>query len=496
MKYKNPIIPGFHPDPSICRDGNDYYLVTSSFEYLPGVPLFHSTNMVDWEQIGHCLTRPSQIDLKDAPCSGGIFAPTIRKHEGRFYMITTNIAKGTFYVYSDDLQKGWSDPIFLEPMIKGIDPSFYFEDGRTYVQLSSFQEGIVQFEMDIETGKVLGEVQCITKGCGGRDVEAPHIYKINNFYYLLCAEGGTRDGHMVTIQRSEQLWGPYQPCPHNPILTNRDQGRNPLQGCGHGDLIEDAHGEWWMVALAYRPYKHKHVLGRETILLPVTWSKDGWPIVHKGYAECDMDIDRTWVANPQTEMIRDDFDEAALSYTWNYLRSFLNTYSLTKQKGCLTLFGNDHTLDECNSPAFIAHRQQHQHFDASTYMDVILNNEQDEAGMAIYMDTNHHMELGVHKKEQEYYVFVRKHVGEISFISKEIKIPGNTIHLRIQGNNTHYTFAYGLKEDEWLYLDETLCKHVSTEVADSAFTGVYIGMYAYHHAEAAYDWFDYSERKE
>lgn len=495
MKYTNPIIPGFHPDPSVCRDGNDYYLVTSSFEYLPGVPLFHSTNMVDWKQIGHCLNRPSQIDLENTPCSGGIFAPTIRKHKDRFYMITTNIKVGTFYVYSNNLQEGWSDPIFLNPMIEGIDPSFFFEDDHTYVQLSSFQAGILQFEIDIETGQVIGDVHTISTGCGGRDVEAPHIYKIHNMYYLLCAEGGTRDGHMVTIQRSDNLWGPFIACPNNPILTNRDQGRNPLQGCGHGDLIQDEHGEWWMVALAYRPYKHKHVLGRETILLPVTWSKDGWPIVHKGYAECEIEVDRNIETHSTPTITRDHFDSETLAYAWNFLRSFDSEYSLTKRKSHLSLLGNAVTLNECNSPAFIARRQQHHHFYATVKMEVQLETAQAEAGIAIYMDTHHHMEFGVHKKDGELFVFVRKHIGEIEIISKEMKITSNIMYLRIQGNEKTYTFSYENSENDWISLDETLCSHVSTEVSDSAFTGVYIGMYAYYQAIAYFDYFDYEEMK-
>ena len=220
MKFTNPVIPGFHPDPSVCRVGEDFFLVTSSFEYFPGVPLFHSRDLVHWRQIGHCLNRAAQLQLDEAWCSGGIFAPTLRHHRGRFYMITTNFcARCHTLVQAADPAGDWSDPVLLQ--IGGIDPSLFFDDdGRCYVSATG-QDGILQAELDPATGNLLGEPRSIWAGTGGCYPEAPHTYKINGLYYLMISEGGTEYGHMETIARSASVWGPYAPCPHNPIQIGR-----------------------------------------------------------------------------------------------------------------------------------------------------------------------------------------------------------------------------------------------------------------------------------
>ena len=223
MKYTNPIIPGFYPDPSICRVGEDYYLVTSSFEYFPGVPIFHSRDLIHWRQIGHCLTTATQLPLAQAGSSKGIFAPTLRYHAGRFYMVTTNVSVGKhFYVSTDDPAGQWSEPIWIDQ--SGIDSSLFFDDDGTVYFTWTKLNGIYQAEIAIQTGELKHEPQLIWKGTGGRYPEAPHLYKINGSYYLMIAEGGTEYGHMETIARAESPWGSFQPCPHNPILTHRNQG--------------------------------------------------------------------------------------------------------------------------------------------------------------------------------------------------------------------------------------------------------------------------------
>lgn len=285
MNYQNPIIKGFYPDPSICRVGDTFYLVNSTFQYLPGVPIFTSQDLVNWEQIGHCLTRPSQIQMEGVECSLGIFAPTIRFYQGKFYLITTNITKGNFIISATNPAEDWSDPIFVN--IPGIDPSFFFEDERVYLQYAH-EAAIWQVEIDLETGALLSEPKIMTLGSGGRDVEGPHLYRIQDHYYLLTAEGGTREGHMITLRRGTSIWGPFEECPHNPILTNRNQPSQLLQNVGHGDLVEDGQGHWWLVALGVRSVNLKHHLGRETILMPVTWDEAGWPVVGKGFAEINI----------------------------------------------------------------------------------------------------------------------------------------------------------------------------------------------------------------
>jgi xylan 1,4-beta-xylosidase len=286
MQYNNPVIPGFYPDPSICWVGDDYYLVTSSFEYFPGVPIFHSKDLVNWRQIGHCLTTERQLPLAKAWSSGGIYAPTIRHHDGSFYMITTNVSGvGNFFVRSEQPVGPWSDPIPVAQ--SGIDPSLFFDDdGRVYFQSARNGDegnGIYQCEIDISTGSMLTESRLIWKGTGGAHPEAPHLYKINGYYYLIIAEGGTEYGHMVTIARSSDPYGPYEPCPNNPILSHRSLSSS-IHATGHADLVQAHDGSWWAVFLGIRPvsYPFGHHLGRETFLAPVTWSSDGWPVIGHG----------------------------------------------------------------------------------------------------------------------------------------------------------------------------------------------------------------------
>lgn len=243
--YLNPVLPGFYPDPSVCRVGPDYYLVTSSFEYFPGVPIFHSLDLIHWHQIGHCLTRASQLALANISSSQGIYAPTLRYHRGRFYMVTTNVsASGNFYVYTDNPAGEWSEPIWLQQ--EGIDPSLCFDGDHTYLTSSGDRPlpGIYQCEIEIETGRQLTEARYLWRGTGGRFPEAPHLYHIGDYYYLFIAEGGTEYGHMETLARSRSPWGPFEPCPHNPLLTHRNDGYHPIQGTGHADLIE-THDESW-----------------------------------------------------------------------------------------------------------------------------------------------------------------------------------------------------------------------------------------------------------
>jgi alpha-N-arabinofuranosidase len=222
-EYRNPVIPGFYPDPSVCRVGGDYYLVTSSCEYFPGIPIFHSRDLVHWRQIGHCLTRLSQLPLEGAECSGGIWAPTIRWHEGTFYVASTNMrAGGNFYVTATDPAGEWSDLIPVR--MDGIDPSLTFDEGRAYFctnqSAADGTPGISQAEIDIATGELLSPVRFLWAGTGGRAPEAPHLYRIGDWYYLMIAEGGTQFTHMVTVARSKSLWGPFEGCPRNPVLTN------------------------------------------------------------------------------------------------------------------------------------------------------------------------------------------------------------------------------------------------------------------------------------
>ena len=243
MNYQNPILPGFHPDPSICRAGEDFYLVTSTFEFYPGVPVYHSRNLVNWELLGYCMTEENGLSLRESGPSGGIYAPTIRYHDGMFFMITTNVSdKGNFIVYTEDPKKGWSKPQWVEQ--GGIDPSlFWDDDGKVYfVSTGHDGEGrctIDMCEVNPFTGEMLSETVTLSYGCGGKYPEGAHLYKRDGTYYLMMAEGGTEYGHMETIQRADKPYGPYESCPHNPVLTHRDDTKGDIHCTGHADLVEE-----------------------------------------------------------------------------------------------------------------------------------------------------------------------------------------------------------------------------------------------------------------
>ncbi|WP_342746144.1 glycoside hydrolase family 43 protein [Paenibacillus donghaensis] len=268
ISYSNPILPGFYPDPSITRAGDDFYLVCSSFEYFPGVPIFHSRDLIHWTQIGHVLDRMSQLDIRGCKSSGGIFAPTIRYYDGMFYMITTDVGgRGNFYVTAADPAGPWSDPISIP--YGGIDPSLMFDDdGRVYVttqQGADYDSHAIQYEIDVATGEALTEPVVIWTGDGGPWTEGPHLYKINGIYYIMTASGGTAKEHREIIGRSSSPYGPFERLPH-PILTHKDT-ESPIQYLGHADLIEDNNGDWWAVFLGVRLVDSKYtVLGRETFL--------------------------------------------------------------------------------------------------------------------------------------------------------------------------------------------------------------------------------------
>ncbi len=293
MELHNPLLPGFYPDPSICRVGDDFYMVTSSFAYYPGIPIFHSKNLAQWEQIGHVLDRPAQLQVKPYYISGGIYAPTIRYHKGVYYVITTNVSdRGNFIVTAKDPKGPWSEPHWLEDAV-GIDPSlFWDEDDRAYYvgtwpgePESGEKQMIWLSEIDLENFRLIGEK---TKIWGGALADAycpegPHLYRIGGYYYLMIAEGGTEHFHSETIARSENLRGPYTGYRGNPILTQRNLGmKAAIANAGHADLVELQDGSWYMVFLASRPYGGYHkILGRETFIAPVEW-EEGWPVVSPG----------------------------------------------------------------------------------------------------------------------------------------------------------------------------------------------------------------------
>ncbi|EFC83936.1 glycoside hydrolase family 43 protein [Parafrankia sp. EUN1f] len=329
----NPILPGFHPDPTICRVGDDYYLATSSFEYFPGVPIFHSTNLTDWDQIGNVLTRRTQLNVSAglAGANAGIFAPTLRHRDGRFWLVTTNradVRKGQLIVHTDDPAGAWSEPAYAGGAI-GIDPDLAWDlDGTCYLSWTRPDAGISQAAVDPESGKLLTQPRALWRGTGLAHPEGPHLYHRDGWWYLVIAEGGTERGHAVTVARSRAITGPFAGNPGNPVLT-RAGTDHPVQNTGHADLVELADGSWAMVHLGVRPRgvtPQFHVNGRETFLAGVDWV-DGWPTV----------VEDRFAPAPAATSFDDDFSASSLHPRWVSPGTDPATFARHRVQGGITL---------------------------------------------------------------------------------------------------------------------------------------------------------------
>ena len=499
IKFENPVIPGFYPDPSVCRVGEDYYLVTSSFEYFPGVPIFHSKDLINWKQIGYCLTRKSQLELEGAICAKGIFAPTIRYHNGLFYMITTNMSgKGNFFVTAKEPAGEWSEPIWVDNGF--FDPSLLFDDDGKVYYTRRQANTIVQAEIDVKTGKLLTDLRIITEGMVSPCLEGPHLYKINGMYYIMCAEGGTRRGHMETIGRSTSPWGPFEKCPCNPILSHRSYPNEPIRDAGHAELLEAHDGSWWAFFLGTRNYEYDGFthLGRETFLAPVTWTEDGWPIVNEGnpvklQMECDYNLKlHQWNSS---ESVRDDFNSQNLRLCWNYVRNPIEeNYSLTERPGFLRLWGGADTLDDAAAVTFLGRRQTQFKCKIAATIDFNPKNENEEAGLAIIMSNTNHYEMGIGKRNDKRVLFVRKRVADMRVEVVEDIEEGGELILKIDADEQKYYFSYSVNNKE-KELASGITKYISAELT-SGWNGVMIGMYATGNGkksvcQADFDWFDY-----
>ncbi|MFE9428722.1 glycoside hydrolase family 43 protein [Kitasatospora sp. NPDC006697] len=484
----NPVIPGFHPDPSICRVGDDYYLVCSSFEYFPGIPVFHSRDLVNWSQIGNALDRPSQLRLPlDMRSSGGIFAPTLRHHDGRFWLIVTNVGDGGNLLYTATDPAGpWSDPLRL-PGVPGIDPDLAWdEDGTCWCTVA----GISQVRLDPATGETSAPHRLWSGTTDAMAPEAPHLYRIGEYWYLLIAEGGTERGHSVAIARGESPSGPFEPCPANPILTHRGTNR-PIQNTGHADLVQAPDGSWCLVLLAVRPGGGTpgwHVLGRETFLAPVSWV-DGWPVV--GELELQMPAPG-WPLTPvQPVPERDDFDQAELHPQWISVRERRPELCGTKERaGWLTLHAAGTSLDEPDV-VFTGRRQQH----LTCRVRALVDASAGRGGLAVRLDEQHHYEIETDAGT----VKVLARIGPLRTEVASRPLPAGPVVLGIdiapappQGSRTGPDLlSFGVEEPDGSFtvLGTLEGRYLSTEVA-GGFTGRVIGMYAAS-GTVHFDWFDY-----
>lgn len=531
-KFVNPILAGFYPDPSICKVGSDYYIVNSTFGYFPGIPIFHSKDLVNWKLIGHVLDRPEQLNLEGFGVSRAIFAPAIRYNKGKFYVTCTLVDGGGNFIVSADKPEGpWSNPIWL-PEINGIDPSLFFDDdGKTYITYNSDapdnkplypgHRTVRMVEFDIYKMKVISEPIILING--GVDIskkpvwiEGPHIYKINGIYYLTAAEGGTAEDHSQVILKSDKVEGPYIPYDKNPILTQRhlDPDRKfPVTCAGHADFVQTDDGNWWSIFLACRPHKGNYYTGRETFLAPIKWI-DGWPVINPDFEEIQYyyqlpikpttgRVDIPYSGNFTT---KDEFNKDQLHPSWIFLRTPHDKwYDLNAKKEYLAINLRSETCSGKSNPSFIARRQQHNKGYASTSMLFNPSSENEKAGLIVFLNETcfYYLCKSVENGKEVVQLFRSvekpKSDNEMELI-KQFDIPkekmGEKINLKIETTGDDYLFYYAFENEEWEFIDKMDASFLRVQIPRD-FTGCVYGMYATSLGKksnniAYYDWFEYN----
>lgn len=503
--YRNPILQGFYPDPSITRVGDDYYLVTSTFSYFPGIPVFHSRDLVNWTQIGNAIDRPDQLDFGTLGLSRGVFAPAIEHHAGTFYILNTCVDCGDNFVITATDPKGpWSDPVWLPEMRGGIDPSLFVDaDGSAWILNNGPPVGTPRYEghravwiqrFDLKTQKMVGPRTMLVDG--GVDpstnpiwIEGPHIIPKDGWYYLICAEGGTAEGHSQVVLRSRKVDGPYTPYPGNPILTQRDMPRdraNPITSAGHADFVQLPNGDWWATFLAVRPYRGDYYnTGRETFLMPVEWRGE-WPHITARGQAIPYTANRPALpaqAKPAIPTngpftVREEFDGQTLGPHWMMMRNPRETWHRLAD-GVLRLTPRREGLGDNANPSFLARRQQHQVANASTLVDFTPTGGA-QAGLAALQSDDYWFAIAVAGNPREIRVTRRAgpDVPKGGTVVARAPAPDGRIRLRIRGDRDRYRFDYAPERGEWRTLhadaDGTL---LSTKTA-GGFVGAVFGPFA------------------
>jgi xylan 1,4-beta-xylosidase len=507
--FDNPILPGMHPDPSLCRVGDDFYLVTSSFEYFPGVPIFHSRDLVSWRQLGHVLTRDTQLDLRGVPSSGGIYAPTLRHHAGRFFLITTLVGSprrgGNFFVTAEDPAGPWSDPIWLDS--EGFDPSLLFTNGEVFY----LRDGpgpdrdhprVYQARIDLAAGALREPMQPIWEGTGGIWPEGAHVYELAGRYYLFAAEGGTGYDHAEVVARAASPAGPFEAFARNPIMTHRDRPAHPIQALGHADVVELADGTFWAVLLGVRAHERQHHLGRETFLVPVSFDADGWPRMgDAGRVELRMPAPRLPPHPFPPLPARDDFDAGALAPAWQSVRNpDPADLSLTARPGHLRLVGSPVTLNDIGSPAQIARRQQHLRVRCRAALDFSPRAPNQEAGLSVRASDSFHYDLSVCLGAAGRAAVLTSRVAGGSTVIARAPLSDGLVTLEVVADETSYTFS-AMTEATTTTLGTLPASALSAEEIGRQgpyhFTGAMITLYATGNgtratAPADFDWFEYA----
>jgi xylan 1,4-beta-xylosidase len=532
MEIQNPILKGFNPDPSICRVGEDYYIAVSTFEWFPGVQIYHSRDLVNWRLVSRPLNRVSLIDMKGNPNSGGVWAPCLTYADGMFWLVYSDIKvhagawkDGHNYLTTCETIDGeWSEPIYLNS--SGFDPSLFHDfDGRKYIVNLLWDQrtynhsfaGILLQEYSHKDKRLIGDAKVIFEGSKLKVTEGPHLYRINYYYYLLTAEGGTRYEHAATIARSKNIDGPYELHPDNPILTAWHTPGNPLQRCGHASIVQTHTGERYLAHLAGRPLPRDNQpllshrgfcpLGRETAIQKLEW-RDGWPYVVGGKQGSVK------VEAPQIEEVKwerdylevDHFDSKTLNHHFQSLRIPLteDIMSLTDRPGHLRLYGKE-SLTSCFTQALVARRWQSFNFDAGTAVSFHPTTFQQAAGLVCYYNTENWTSVQVTWDKEKGRVIDIMRCDNFTFSQpihgSEIQIPEECeyVHLKVKVREHTYQFAYSFDNKKWTDIPVQFETYKLSDeyVRGNGFTGAFVGMHCQdtsgRNRPADFDYFSYKE---
>lgn len=528
----NPILPGFNPDPSALQVGDDYYIATSTFEWWPGVEIYHSTDLVNWEWVCNPLTRVSQADLNGNYNSGSIWAPHLSYAHGRYWLVYTDVKSTTqfkdtlnYIVSAPSIEGPWSEPVFVTA--SGFDPSlFHDDDGRSWFinMLFDWRQpdrerfiGTVIQEIDLDTMTLIGK-RCHTfRGTSLGVCEGPHIVKRDGLYYLICAAGGTEYNHAATVVRSSSVLGPWEESPHTPLITTKDVPQWPLQKAGHCSAFLRRGDDWYVAFLTSRPLTERGncTLGRETSLARIAWDKDGWPILANGTCHPDLEL-----TIPGTNAVqRNDYSEfvhfsehAFIPHTWKTLRMPLEQerdYSLTARPGWLRLYGGQ-SLSSLNRQTLFARRWQAFEFDAETELEFKPRNFQQTAGLVLFYDTQHWMYAFItadaENSESKYAQVLMNDHDVFTFCDDRIELMSGSRPVRLKAEVRGAKARFLLSEDDgvhWHILsgelpaDHISDDHISAWRGKTVFTGAMVGIcaqdYDRHTSFADFRYFDYKE---
>ncbi|MEX2603111.1 MAG: glycoside hydrolase family 43 protein [Gracilimonas sp.] len=531
MKITNPILPGFNPDPSILRVGDDYYIATSTFEWYPGVQIHHSKDLVNWKLITRPLNRTSLLNMIGNPNSCGVWAPCLSYHEGTFYLIYTDVKtfRGAFkdahnfLVTSNDIMGEWSDPVYLNS--SGFDPSlFHDEDGKKWLMNMIWDHryekhpfgGILLQEYSEKEQKLVGPIQNIYEGTDIKLVEGPHLYKKDGYYYLMTAEGGTVLRHAVTMARSKKITGPYETDIENPVLTSYNNPELELQRAGHASLVETQNGEWYLAHLAGRrmPTRGRCTMGRETAIQKMTWTEDGWLRVADGTNEPKLIVEgpelpeHKWEEEPS----RDNFDSEELNINFQFLRADLweeELISLTDRPGYLRIKGGE-SLNSHHRQSLVARRQQSFFYTAETKLEFNPDTFQQMAGLICLYDNRNFYYLHVtwHEELGRCIDIIMNIGAEYAEPLHQQRISINNegpVYLRVKVDYDKLRFFYSEDGKNWTFTGQildasTLSDEYEKPGGDGHFTGAFVGMCCQdlsgRKKPADFDYFEYHNRTE